>query len=664
MIVDWFGVRIDLISVIGMIIVVGILVDDAIIVTERYMDVLNSGATPYEAAQRAAQDLLIPVSGTIITTIVAFSPMLIINNEVGRVFRAIPLVIIFALVVSWIECFLILPNHLHHFIKKPSRHRRLPFGQKIISLYQWLLRYLLKFRYLVVIGSAVFFAGTIYLAKKHINFNMNLNIGTVAESILLVVKESESVEETERSIQKVQNFLIEKANAEKMTIATTIGSARFNGRTVNDPRYVSMRVRKDSDGTDTKTIKAELKDFINKQIEVYGTEEFERFEHITTQDENDEARENLFTVFIRGNDRINIDTLIADLEPELKKIEGYKTFYGDSAQTGQKWQFFSIPESLERYLLNQGELGRQISSYFQPQEIKEIRFRGETTKVYTEYPRDTSWDYEDLEDIEILSGRNTNIKLPALGTWKEVEAPTTIRHVEGERTYTIDVRYDPDLTDDTKFQAALQKAIEPIQAIYADYTITTKNSNEQAEDAKAWAIKVGITCVLLILLVLAIILRSLIQPLLVATSIPLAACAIIWALFLHGDDFTFLGIIGVIGVAGVAVNDAIILLYAMNQNLTLKDKYPDTMSAFIAAATTRFRPIWLTTLTTLCGVMPMAYGWGGRVGYTEPMAFSIGWGILGATLAALIVLPPCNYIIVDFKNLYSWLKQKIRRRVV
>src|SRR5690606_4200784 len=117
---SWFGISIDLLSILGLILVVGILVDDAIIVTDRYNELLSTGLHSKDAAYVAAKELIVPVTGTIVTTIVAFLPIMTIPSNMTWFLQAIPLVVIVSLVVSWAECFWVLPNHLAHFVKRPE----------------------------------------------------------------------------------------------------------------------------------------------------------------------------------------------------------------------------------------------------------------------------------------------------------------------------------------------------------------------------------------------------------------------------------------------------------------------------------------------------------------------------------------------------------------
>ncbi len=660
---DWFGIGIDLISIIGMIIVVGILVDDAIIVTERFTYIVSKGTPARQAAREAAGSLIIPVSGTILTTIVAFSPMLVLDTAISRVFKAIPLVIIFALIVSWIECFFILPNHLRHIVLKPQKAgHKSGLGKRLIQVYGRSLKWIIKLRYLVVTAMLLFAFSTIYIAKEKIIFNMDLNFGDVSKTLLIAVKQANRAESTYKQIEAIEASLINKAIDSDFEIHTTVGHAWLNGKEIRDPRYATFRVSGQVDGANIKSMQEKITTFIKSEIEQIDKNSFDRIEIIDSQGQDDINKENLVSISIEGRDRVSFDKIAEDIEAAIKDIDGLEATYLKLNDEGEVWRFAPNLQDTALYGVSLREIAQQISSLFSPIEISQGRFQGTNTKVYTEVVKDEPWRFSELNNIPLLTGRNTQIKLGQVGNWTKGKIDTAIYHEDGQRHFSFDIRFNPKKTDIEKFTKLVEKQITSVKSSNPDYRILVENANVQASEAKEWAKKILIVCIALILLVMAIILRSLIQPLLIGLSIPIGIFGIVWALYFHGYDLTFLGIIGVIGVAGVAVNDSLIMLYAINSAMKANPLTPQV--AAIEAACSRFRPIWLTTLTTISGVLPMAYGIGGSIGYTEPMAFSIGWGILSATFAALVIIPACNFILIDLHSIIHcflrWLKPKAK----
>ncbi|MCR9205618.1 MAG: efflux RND transporter permease subunit, partial [Halobacteriovoraceae bacterium] len=177
-VLDFLGIKIDIISVVGMILILGILVDDAIIVSEQYMQFLEEGLTPYDAAYEAAAKTFVPILGTVLTTIVAFSPILMANDGLSQFLRAIPWVVFAALGMSLIESFLILPNHLAHFVKKPVPHKEGGVFQRSKRGYTHLLKSCLKWRYPLIILFVGFAGFSFWFAQEKVPFKFNLRIGS------------------------------------------------------------------------------------------------------------------------------------------------------------------------------------------------------------------------------------------------------------------------------------------------------------------------------------------------------------------------------------------------------------------------------------------------------------------------------------------------------
>ncbi|MFW7379908.1 MAG: efflux RND transporter permease subunit [Oligoflexus sp.] len=650
----WLGIAIDLISVIGMILVVGMLVDDAIIVSEKYSQNLEQGMAPPLAAKHAARTLIAPVSGTILTTIVAFLPILLIPSDVGSVFKSIPIVIIAALSLSWLECFFVLPNHLQHFVKKPTPHAKKLF-QPIEKLFRIVLSKVLAWRYLVFVSILALLAGSFYLVKEHLKTNFNLRLGPKSLSVVATLNESQSLADTKSKLEELHTQLMSLRDDYPVRVRSIIGRAYFDGKNHLGDRYAQLVVYDNRGQQEQLADEGRLEARIQEIVDQQDLSAFENLTFIVSRSGDSEVKENTATIYVEGDDRLGFSDLTTKVEQAVQDVQGYQAVFYDTDDLISSWQFVVNPKALSTYGLTSGELSSQIASLFSPVKVGQTRLAGESVNIYTELQRKERLEFSDLNRLTILNGQGIEIPLAYLGAWEQTQTLQKISHRNGQRTFQIDVKYDPDQTDLAGFKTAIDLAIAPLRQEYPDFSLSVEAGDEAQDEAKTWILNSTVVAVILILLVLALTLGSLLQPMLVGLAIPFGMIGVLWALYFHGMDLGLMAMIGLLGVAGVAVNDSLIMVYAINDINKRHANVKSRRQNVIEGASSRLRAILLTTITTLGGVFPMAYGWGGDSGFTTPLAFSMGWGILAATLATLFVIPLMLEIIYDLRTASSWL---------
>jgi multidrug efflux pump subunit AcrB len=634
----WLGMSINLISVIGMILVVGMLVDDAIIVAEKYSQNLERGLVPREAARDAAYSLIAPVSGTILTTIVAFLPILLIPSDVGEIFRSIPIVIIAALCLSWLECFFVLPNHLQHVVTQTSKHST-HLLDRLAGPYRWTLNWALRLRYPAIVLIIGVTAGTVYFVKEHMQTNFNLRLGPKRLRVISVLDESASLVQTEARLKPLQDSLIELKKDFDLNLRTVIGRAWFDGKDLRGDQYAQIIIYDNRSQLEREDQPEALENRVRSLIDQHKSERFDKLTLIVSRSGDQSVKENTATIYVSGDDRLGFADLTAQIESRVQEVEGFKEIFIDQDDLVANWRFAVKPEALSKYGLSTGDVADQISSIFAPVKVGQMRLGGEQMNIYTELSRKDRLAFGDLQTLTVLNSQNIEIPLNYLGSWRQTQTLKTIQHRDGRRIFQIDVKYDDNKTDLTAFKAAVQDAVGPLEQEFPHFDLSVEAGDEAQDEARQWMINNVVTAVILILLVLSLTLGSLLQPLLVGSAIPLGMIGVIWALYFHGMDLGLMAMIGLLGVAGVAVNDALIMVYAINRlGRSLRDRQK-RRAAILDGAVSRLRAILLTTITTLGGVFPMAYGWGGDSGFTAPLAFSMGWGILAATLATLFIIP-------------------------
>jgi len=642
------GIAIDLISVVGMILVIGILVDDAIIVAEQYVQNLDKGLEPLDAAVEAAHSTIIPVTGTVLTTLIAFAPILFIESQMSKILYAIPVVIIVSLSLSWFESFFILPNHLQHFVRSKSKRADGKFFLKLKKYYTKILASCLKWRYILLILLFAFSGFSAYFAGSKIKKKFNLNIGSKFVRITAVLKESDSKETTMKKLAPVHNYLKTLSKEDSDYFTTKVGKIWLNHREKIGMKYASIKVHIPDQIDNPTEVATKLEKEIEEELKTLKTDMFDELYVKTLMKGNEKSKDDIITIFISGGDKVSFDELQLDIQKHIEKVKNVESVFIDKERLQSSWQFVVNEEKLVQYGITNFALSAQLRDFFSPQELTQVRLNGESTTVYTQYKKEQDINFKRLNKLKILGQGDIALPVTFLGHWKEVKILKRIEHKDLLRKFEIDVRYDKKDSKKEDVAKEIEKALKPVIDKNPTYIFNVQKIDEAEAKNKAWMIKIATFCIGGILLVLMLVLGSVLQPFLVAFAIPFGIIGLIWALYLHGMDMGIMVIIGLIGMAGVVVNDSLIMVDFINkikETGSLKRR-----ESIIEGAASRLRPILITTITTLGGVFPMAYGLGGESGFTQPLAFSMGWGLTFATLLTLFVLPALLEITEDCKS--------------
>ncbi len=640
------GISIDIISVVGMILVLGILVDDAIIVTEQYSQHLEAGAPPREAAVNAVLETIGPVTGTVLTSLVAFMPLLLAGGGIANVLAAIPWVVIAALTMSWIECFFILPNHLAHFVKNPLNPKRLKLIDRLRGRYEKILWFSLRFRYVLVFSFVSLLVGAIWFASAKVPFKFDLRISSERLRVLTVLEESTSVEESSKKLEPIKQIMNNLDKELYQYIDTEIGEAWVAGEKHEGPKYAQFNVRFSQTMDDIEQAKQSIKEAIELGLESVDKEMFERIEVDRRLDGFDDAKDHSLRVAISGRGRLDVERLLTGVSDSAKDIKGFKSLSVDPKLFADSWSFEPNRAALTQYGLELSNLSLQIRGYVAESKLHQLRWDGENVNVYSYIALGDRLDFDQLSSLPVIIGEGQIASLSTFGSWKKTRALKRIDRENVERVVAVEVSYLQDETKKEVFQADLEKALEPLALKFPMLKFQVEDADRQASKNKSSMSQSLIYAIAMILFILALTLSSIVQPLLIGLAIPFGSIGVIAAFALHDKAIDIMAMVGVIGMAGVVVNDSLILVDAINRKLA----NGEGRQGLIDASVSRLRPILLTSITTLGGVFPMAYGLGGDSGFTKPLALSMGWGLVFATFLTLFLIPAMVSIQRDWRS--------------
>lgn len=652
LVLSQLGISFDLISLIGMIIVVGMLVDDAIIVSESYTQLLEQGLEPREAAIESAARTILPVTGTILTTIVAFAPILIVKSEIGKILYAIPVVIISALVISWFESFFVLPNHLSKHAGKLSASKGASKFNKIRTVYEKVLTATLRFRYLVLVGLVAFFIGSIVLAAK-LPKKFDLKIAQTNVQVTAILTESVSLAKTEAALIPLLKHIDAQQFEHVDYISTRLGSAWVNDELRSGFRYATINVFVNQHISKPAHTQAELAKQIDTLVRDWKADDFELLSTEVKTSNNQNLNSDSISIYVSGGDKVAFEVLQEEVNNIATRVESVESLDVDSDRYQTSWQFnVNKPEAM-RYGFSPSQIALQLSEFFSAQELVNYRYNGESIKIFTEYKELDAINIEALDNLKLVSAKSLLVPVAKLGEWKQVRILKDIQHEDLHRKFKLNAIIDDSAVSREEIIARLDKEMDALRDKYPSYQFVVERLSEDEQRSRSYAMKVGVLTVGLVLLILSLVLGSLTQPLLVSLAIPFGFSGIVYAVWLHGYNVDLMMFIGLIGMAGVVVNDSLIMIDSINKNMdgAAKTKSAGTL-AIVNGASSRLRSIILTTLTTLGGLFPMAYGLGGESGFTAPLAFAMGWGLLSATVLTLFVLPALLSIRLDFFNLF------------
>jgi multidrug efflux pump subunit AcrB len=654
------NISIDLISVVGLLLVIGIIVDDAIIISEQYMQNLESGQLPRDAATNAVMRTWKPICGAVATTLIAFAPILMGSDSMSNILWAIPVVVFTALGISLLESFFILPNHLTHYVKKAKSQEDSKLFMAFKNKYEKLLKLTLRYRYIVLSSFMAIMIGSVYFASNNINFNFNLNISSESISFIGQLKESSSIEESKKKIKLIEDVIAKIPKNKYKLYEVNIGQNYTNGKRMSGPEYFKYRISFSQLDQNLNENKKFVNDFLKSELETLKKSEiFERLEVKIHKGGRDETRENIVELTMSSLNPFNVDEVTKEVKSiiEKQKIEGIKSVDLDESLFKDAWVFKPNLVNIQATGLSLNDISSQLVLYVRKPEVYEHNLGNKTIKLYSYFEDGENLNLEELKELPIYLKNGKKLPIKEFGSWFKERREGSIKHSNLMRRVVIDLPFDK---EKIKKEALIEKITEIEKGLiqkYPDLVFKTQDADEQSTKNKASMIKKFFYALVGIFFVLALVLRSLIQPFLICMAIPFGVIGVIWAFYFQGLEISLMAIIGIIGMAGVVVNDSLLLVVSVNDK---KENWFDFhIPQIVQGSSSRLRAIILTSITTLGGVFPMAYAIGGDAGFTKGLAMSMGWGLFFATVLTLLVLP-CMLLVQ--RDVMVFVERKILKR--
>lgn len=635
------GITLNLISMLGFIMVLGMLVDDAIIIGENIAYHMEKGESANDAAVIGAYELFGPVTTTILTTVAAFLPLMFMSGIIGKFIVAIPVVVISLLMFSWLESFLILPSHVSHLTN----------SKKLIKEKQWLINFehayakfltwVLHHRWLVVLLSILVLVGSVILAKNAMKFQLFPAAAVDQYLVRVTAKAGTNLNDLRQHLKSVDEEV--RQYIESDYLETTILSSGQMQRDAGDPLkqrgsrfgqirvlYIPALLRDGHDAVD------DLRYFENNLPSKFPNLKV-AFELVKPGPPTGRALE----VEISSKDGKSNEQVAINLISFLKKTEGVTTVES-GLQPGDNEIHIVLNKTLATYAgVNLVTAASHVRTAVDGLKVTTTRYGTEEVDVTIRYPSDVD-DFDALENLKIPNDRGGLVPLSSIAKFEEKVGYTTIRHKYGLRIIRVFANIDETQTSSIK----LNKLVEAQQDVWlAEFKRKVKvhyggEAEKNAESFKGLGLSF-VFALIAIFFLLAIQFNSLGYPLIVMLAIPFGAVGVILSFYLHSVfwkpmPLSFFSTMGMVALTGVVVNSSMILLVFIQR--ARKDGV-EMIEAIILAGRRRLRAVVLTAATTVVGLLPTAYGWGGSDPFVSPMALALSWGLAFATLITLIVIP-------------------------
>jgi multidrug efflux pump subunit AcrB len=658
----YLGYTINMVSLFAFLIALGLIVDDAIIVTENMYRHMEMGKPAPEAARVGAREVFWPVLASTATTVAAFMPMFAIQGIMGAFIAVIPVVVSAALLGSLWEAFGVLPSHAAELLRtadknRRTRERRVDWSALLNHYIRWLRR-ALEQRYFVALVSIGILAVTLVFAATRIPFQLFDDVDIGQFFINAEAPQTYSLEDTARLAEKMEHIVLESlADEDLSTLLTNVGVTFIDfNRFQLGSHYIQLVV-------DLK--KAEPEGFIERYITPLVSLEFgwEGTRTRRTEDIINELREKLQAV--TGVSRIAIQRpqggpAGADIEvgvsgPDvevlrqqaermvayLQRLPGVHDVR-QNLEVGKLEYQYSLNSRGKELGIKQSDLADAVRTGFLGVEAVHVTLGDKRVPVRVIYP-DTIRQGSDLSRLPIVLDDGRLVYLGDVAAITTGRGMNTISRRDTRRLGLITASVDDQVTTPRAVTGLIEGEFGDIGATLPGYELLFLGEKKDAAESFDGMQDALLIAAALIFFILAALFRSMLDPLVVMFAIPFGMIGVVFGHMLFGYNLQFLSAIGFLALTGIVVNDALILV---NFAKRMQGEGMDRMEAMVEAGRVRIRPILLTSITTFLGISPLIFFATGQTAFLSPMAVSLGFGLLFATGIILISIP-CFYMIAD-----------------
>jgi len=676
------GNTINLISLSGFILVLGIVVDDSIIIAESIHHYKSKGGDLYKNVVMGLKRVIMPVVTTIISTMLVMSSFFLMSGILGKFIYVLPVVVIFALGISFLEITFALPAHLSTTKVEKQRTWFIP----VENIYNRFMHYSLRWRYLIVPIFIALLVYTSFFAFKNIPFNLFPSRGATVMFANIEAPNGSSAAYTEKIVIDVENLIVSEIGEDLKSYTSTIGSYFTNRADIEialTPTSDRERAAEDME----EKLKALVED-------VEGAEKI----RISLLRPGPPQGADIEVTLVSENDAQRV--LAADrLEEILKSIDGVDNINRNDEIGKPRIETVLDFDEMARLGVDYQSVYRHLRTAFSGSYVTDATIAGkdEDVRIYIGNGSNTE---NFIKNTTIKNRQGNSIPMSQFSKLREIEGEPDYNHLDGDRSIKLtasiaDGRPKNKPTTGTRGQnfdgdqsfkmtsdgdqsmkrgpprgpppsktAILARVLKELNAPvdFPQVSIITSGGAQESIESLQDFLRAFVVAIVGIFLLLAILFNSYSQPMLVLAAVPFSLIGVVWAFYFHGEPLSFFALTGSLALMGVIVNDSLVMVSHLNYIKEKSASLEDKIVWIARGSRDRLRPVVLTTLTTMAGVLPLAYGIGGTDVFLQPMVLALGYGLIFGTFLTLILLP-CMYLMnYDFINMLGRIKTKFSRK--
>ncbi|MFT4614499.1 MAG: multidrug efflux pump subunit AcrB [Bacteroidia bacterium] len=643
-------VTINAMSLTAIVLLMGILVDDAVVVSENTQRLRVEGMDSRQASILGAAQVAQPVIFSALTTMLAFAPLLFISGPNGTFMKPFPLAVIVLLIASLFECLALLPSHLAHIPMRETKPRA-PAFENLREKYHGAIAVFLRRRYITLLAFVCIFVAVMMIGNSMIRFSMypDVDIDTVQVKIELPV--GSRFEETEAAVALLEADLRERVPVQDLlSISSQVGhhDTDFYGSTEGQNHawaVIAIQLKplgRRSGDTNTQDLVAQL------QLWAQDQRGFDLLSVKALTDVPVMGKPVQVDVIGTGEER---HVVAAALLEFLQAHPGITNSWS-SANPGKDVIELDVNHALLAARgLTMEQLVRAMRVAVDGLLVDELQTLDERVRFRLQFPLSRVGRLETLENLAVINSRGEAVYLKSLAKFSMRPGEADIKHYFGKRTVTVYGEIDTELTSvgDINADIGMWIAEQDFSTRYPQLRLHQGGEMEEQGEALRELRVAAIICVVSIFAILVVLFNSMSQPLLIMLCIPFGLVGVVLCYAVQGLNMGIMSMTGVIGLVGVLVNDSLVLLYSLNEKRAeLGSRL--SVAEIATVAKRRFRPIFITSITTAVGLLPTAYGILGENSYISPMVMSMAWGVVFGGLVSLVLLPVMYMIEQDIRE--------------
>jgi multidrug efflux pump subunit AcrB len=643
LVLDLLGETINTNTLFGLVLVLGLIVDHAIVIIENSYRLQSNGLLRHDAAIDGANQVIWPVVAATATTVAAFLPLMLLPGTIGKFLRVIPLTVTIALIVSTAEALFFLPSHYAEWGPREKNKKKKEPGTWFIRIQRGYSKFFAKayqFKILILLFAIVLTVGVFSLVG-----NLRQDLFSAEDysyfNIEILTPRGTSLDQTNKIVAQYEDILLDKVgNGEIISISTKIGTLG-SGEANSTQAQITVDLAEMDEGR-TRGINEIITEVQNETYYLSGVEQV-----FFLKAQNGPPTADPLSFRFSGDEYKQIIDSSNAIVNLLNSIDGVTNVESDFIAGSPELRIKINQDRASALGVNVSSVGSYIRARFDNIPAGIFFEKNEQIDIVVRFATSDSRQYENLEQLLIPTEDGRQIPLSSIASIELDNSLGSIRRVEGKREITVSANAVESLDLQVVNQQVQELWNQTLSSRYPDVFFGIGGEFNDFSTLIFDILRVFILGIFLIYLILGTQFNSYSQPLLILFSIPFAFIGVVLYLFVSGTPLSTTVIYSSVALAGIAVNDAIVLISFINE---LRDKGTSVKEAVVEATRTRLRPIILTSLTTIVGLLPTAIGIGGYSVVWSPMASTIIFGLVFSTLTTLFIIPMLYGTIYDKKK--------------